>query len=481
MALNGMGPSELLAASCYSRGLWSPVLIWRAISNKPYRGEPIQWGLDRQFIKKHLTRASLVGAGFAILYALLVMVFFKTANVWVGLSVLLALFLEWTLVPWLVLRLGWVKSGPGVAYTAEDTVRKLLCKDSTSALPDLGFLLREATFSVDSNAREAGEPAQTATGSPQPAEFYSAVSEAASKIPSFRVMKLTIVPSHESQPGTASWGSWYRPKCSTECTESQETSRLVILAEQPSIDGFASAEFMVQEVKPHFSFLLRLRWMPPLRGRLHRLGYLPDQRIWWRAGLLPVLFAGVLWLVAFEAGYFVNLINAYIPALAAYGLILPGLAFSLIGGLALLVAFGPVVLFLLIALYRLGRYIWGVLHALTGTHIRVHAPSSFRYLSTRTIFEAGDEFQWGVACSQITQEVVTNSIVSVLRKYGIDTRSIKDEVRTFINEGVYMTGGSITAENIAVGNLARILRFRGKMRRSRAGSRPLVGRTQKAA
>ena len=478
MALNGMGPSELLAASCYSRGLWSPVLIWRAISNKPYRGEPIQWGLDRDFIKKHLKRASVVGALFVILYAALVTWFYKTANVWLALSVLLGLFLQWTLVPWLVLRLGWVKSGPRVSGTsAGDAVRKLVCKDSTSALPDLGFLLREATFSVDSNAREAGGDAQTPTGSPQPSEFYSAVTEAASKIPSFRVLKLTIVPSHESQPGSASWGSWYRPRCSPECNGSEDTSRLVILAEQPSIDGFASAEFMVQEVNPHFSFLLRLRWMPPLRSRLHRLGYLHDQRIWWRAGLLPALFVGVLWLATFEAGNFANLMSGYIPAVAQYGPLLP----VVMGVLALLVAFGPVVLFLLIALYRLARYLWGVLHALTGTHIRVHAPSSFRYLSTRTIFEAGDEFQWGVACSQITQEVVTNSIVSVLRKYGIDTRSIKDEVRTFINEGVYMTGGSIAAENIAVGNLARILRFRGKMRRSRSGSRPLVGRSQKAA
>jgi hypothetical protein len=110
----------------------------------------------------------------------------------------------------------------------------------------------------------------------------------------------------------------------------------------------------------------------------------------------------------------------------------------------------------------------------------VSAPRSFRYLSARTIFENCDEFQWGVACSQVMQEVVTNCIVAVLRKYGIDTRSIKDEVRTFINEGVYMTGGSIAAENLAVGRLARILAS-SRMNKSRAGKRALVGRSQKAA
>jgi hypothetical protein len=482
MALNGLGPSELLAASCYSRGLWSPVLIWRAISNKPYRGEPIQWGLDRDLIKQHLKRASLIGTGFVILYVALGVMFFKMPSVWIGLSVLVAMFLEWTLVPWLVLRLGWVKSKPHIVDASDgEKIKKLVCKDTTSALPDLGFLLREATFSVDSNARETGTGEQTGTGSPQPSEFYTAVAGAAAKIPSFRVLKLTIVPSEELQPGSASWGSWYNPRCSSECNGSEEISRLVILAEQPSIDGFASAEFLVQEVKPHFSFLLRLRWMPPLRARLHRLGYLHEQRIWWRAGLLPALFVGVLLLAGWVAGNFVNLIGPYFPALAPYGVLLPTLGSQLVAVVVPLVVFGPIALFLLIALYRLARYLWGVLHALTGTHLQVRAPASFRYLSTRTMFEAGDEFQWGVACSQITQEVVTNSIVGVLRKYGIDTRSIKDEVRTFINEGVYMTGGSIAAENMVVGNLARILRFRGKMSRSRSGRRPLVGRSQKAA
>jgi hypothetical protein len=76
--------------------------------------------------------------------------------------------------------------------------------------------------------------------------------------------------------------------------------------------------------------------------------------------------------------------------------------------------------------------------------------------------------------------VITNTIVGVLRKYGIDTRSIKDEVRTFINEGVYMTGGSIAAENMAVGRLGRII-VGSRMNKSRSGKRSLVGRSQKAA
>jgi hypothetical protein len=498
MALNGMSPSELLAASCYARGLWSPVLVWRAISDKPYRGSPIQWGLDREFINVHLRRAASVATGFTILYLVLVWWFVKTNSppllsllvktnsVWLVFTLLLVLFLQWTLVPWGVIRLGWVKgrrsNGGG---SPELPVTKLLCKDSTSALPDLGFLLREATFSVDCTCRaEPGEgQVKESSGTPLPGEFYDAVAEAANRIPSFRVRPLTIVTAAETQPGGGGdWGPWYRTRYSSKGDGSERVSRLVILGEQTSIDGFASAEFLVQEVKPHLSFLLRLRWMPPLRKWLHGLGFLGEQRVWWRAGLLPALFVAILLLVNWLGGRLeVVGENPDYAQYAPYA----GLALVLFKGVlaaaVLVAAFGPIVIFLLIVLYRIVRCGWGAFHALTGTHLGVHAPGSFRYLSTRTIFENGDEFQWGVACSQITQEVITNCVVGVLRKYGIDTRSIRDEVRTFINEGVYMTGGSITAENLAVGNLARILQFRSKIRKARSGQRSLVGRGQKAA
>lgn len=477
--MNGMSPSELLAASCYARGLWSPVLVWRAISHKPYQGTPIQWGLDRDFIKRHMWRGALIAAGFTVFYGLLIWAFINTNSLWIAFTILFTLFLQWTLMPWIVLRLGWVKARKyeGRVFPTAPSIR-LLCKDSTAALPDLGFLLREATFSVDCNCRDHDLEAEQ-SGTPVATEFYEAISDAVGKVPSFRVRPLTIVTSAEAQPGDEDWGPWYHTRYSAiEGTDG--ASRLVVLGEQKSIDGFASAELMVHEVKPHLSFLLRLRWMPPLKKWLHHLAFLGEQKAWWRVGLLPAIFVGILYLAYWAAGRAGAWAEAVSPEAVTYvSFALLAIPFLLKAAVLFIVA-GPIVVLVLVLLWRLLRLIWGVIHALTGTHFEVYAPRSLRYLSARTIFESGDEFQWGVACSQVTQEVITNTIVSVLRKYGIDTRSIKDEVRMFINEGVYMTGGSIAAENIAVGKLGRII-VGSRMNKSRSGKRSLVGRSAKAA
>lgn len=480
MALNGMSPSELLAASCYTRGLWSPVFTWRALSNKPYRGAPIQWGLDRDFIQRHMWRGALIASVFTLFCGLLIWGYVEANSLWIAYVVLFTLFLQWTLVPWIVLRLGWVKARKyeGRLFEMASSIR-LLCKDSTSALPDLGFLLREATFSVDCNCRDHDELAAH-DGTPVASEFYEAITEAVGKVPSFRLRPLTVVTSAEAQPGAHPWGPWYRTLYPSASDGSETISRLVILGEQKSIDGFASAEFMVHEVKPHLSFLLRLRWMPPLRHRLHRLAFVGEEKAWWRAGVLPAAFLGILFLCNWAAGRLGIWTQAVSPENAVYVPLVLAILWFLLEAAVVVILAGPVVILALVLLFRLLRLLWGALHALTGSHFEVCAARSFRFLAARTIFENCDEFQWGVACSQVTQEVVTNTIVAVLRKYGIDTRSIKDEVRTFINEGVYMTGGAIAAENMAVGKFARAI-VGSRMNRSRAGKRSLVGRGQKAA
>jgi hypothetical protein len=424
-------------------------------------------------------RGALIAASFTVFYGLLIWAFINTSSLWIAFAILFTLFLQWTLVPWIVLRLGWVKARKyegRIFQTAPST--RLLCKDSTAALPDLGFLLREATFSVDCNCRDHDVQAEQ-SGTPVATEFYEAISEAVGKVPSFRVKPLTIITSAEAQPGDDQWGPWYHTRYSA-VEGAEGASRLVILGEQKAIDGFASAELMVHEVKPHLSFLLRLRWMPPLKKWLHHLAFLGEQKAWWRAGLLPAIFAGILFLGYWAAGRAAIWTDAISPDGATYvPLALVGLRL-IIAAVVIFIVAAPILALVLVLLWRLLRLIWGVVHALTGTHFEVYAPRSLRFLSARTIFENCDEFQWGVACSQVTQEVVTNTIVGVLRKYAIDTRSIKDEVRTFINEGVYMTGGSIAAENMAVGKLGRII-VGSRMNKARSGKRALVGRSQKAA
>jgi hypothetical protein len=495
MSLHNLTPSELLAASCYTRGLWSPVWIWRAISSKPYRGFPVQWGLDSDLVKFHLKRATLISAALTLLSLISFLFLLVFKSPWLLLLLSLIVFGHWMLLPWAVLKFGYVKEKtaaqcarlkfhlaksqqvryPGKIDAA--AITSLVRKDTSAALPDLGFLLREAIFSVDCTARAEATPHSDAnTGiTATPDAFYTAILAAVSGTEGFRAVPLAVRTSKHCQPGTPNWGAWFRPHSGqgNSASGSPEITRLVILTEEPSIDGFAAAEFIANSIGPHLSFVLRLRWMPPLSKRLHRLAFLGQQRVWWRAALVPaglvLLALGFEWL----AGKF--------PAIETPSAMM-NLHVSLAEGVVLtlvtIFAFAPILILLLIGAYRLFRYLHGALCALTGTYLEVDAPCALRFLSARKIIEDGEELLRGVAACQVMQEVVTNCVINKLHAYGIETRSIREEVAAFINEGIYMTGGSIVADNVAVGRFSRILHNRVKIRKSRSGKSPLIASSQ---
>ena len=141
--------------------------------------------------------------------------------------------------------------------------------------------------------------------------------------------------------------------------------------------------------------------------------------------------------------------------------------------LSMVAIFGPFLLLLGIWVYRGLRYARGALYAASGTYLDIESPKCYRFVASRFWIEDGEELSWGVSCCRIMEEIVTNRIIEVLQRHDIDTRSIREELGTFINQGIYMTGGNIVAENIAVGYLARILKKRN-MRRSRHGQSSLL-------
>jgi hypothetical protein len=148
--------------------------------------------------------------------------------------------------------------------------------------------------------------------------------------------------------------------------------------------------------------------------------------------------------------------------------------------IAFFFSFGPVALLAAILLFRAGRYIRGFLYGATGTFFQLQAPRCLRFSSARLMLEDAEELHWGISYCQILEEVVTNSIIGVLREYGIDTHAVRQEMSSFVNQGVYMTGGSLMAENLAVGVLAKI-KNRTYMRQARMGKKTLKASAAKAA
>jgi hypothetical protein len=459
--------SDLLAASCYSRGLWSPVLIWRALSRKPYRGDPVQWGLDVQLIKRHLRLSSAVGLSLLILYTVLTAWYFLAGATWPLYVFIFSLLLEWSLSPWLASR-ALISFAGASADSGPTAVREttLVSKDGSSPLSDLGYVLREAMFAVDCSSTSSPE-SSSAREKLNAEKFYAAVAQSISTVRNFCCYLLQVRPSEEIQPGSSAWGSWYRATQRT-APSSASVSRLVVLGEHPGIDGLASVEFMARDIEPHLSFVVRVRWLPPLSKRLHRFAHLAQQRSWWRCGLVPLILGGVLLLTLQGAALGEELLAANSAIALALG---AGLQ-RLLACIAVAASFGPLALLAAILLARAGRYLRGFLYGATGTFFELQAPRCLRFVASRIVLENGEELHWGISYCQILEEVVTNTVVAVLRDHGIDTRSIRQEMSAFVNQGVYMTGGSLMTENLAVGAFAKI-RNRKQLRQLRQGKKTM--------
>jgi hypothetical protein len=567
--------SSLIATAAYTRGLWSVLFLWRAVMPRAFKGRPTEWGVDEAFIQTELKRALMLFIPLTALQGVLFFVYIRWSSVAAAFLFVLSLLLQWAVIPWLAARRVMGEQRSTLIPAATCTV---VAPSADSPISDLGFLLREASFAVDtSTAQSESEQPET------PQQIANALLDrlesrfGAAWDQGVTAQRVRVIPADVAQP--ARW-SFAKSGSHLDVSANDGTERLVIFGQRPGEDGLAAVEFSAGAIKGHLSITLRARWLPPLRRRFSRLACLPLQKTWWRAVAVPVgltiglllvfaLFVIPQWLasgtLARAGGAFVQgmvrpammtqappatestpdttapvetntsavdtafdtawitvpteTVITEIPATATddpYATLTPvdsstaeaeaplgvqaeeimpqpdaapaigpqpgwldllfsGLSFlpqffslTLIVMLAALVAFLPVAGFAVLLLTRLLRYTRGFLYAITGTVMNVATPRCYRFRASQLSLGEDGAVRSGLQYLQIIEESVLDTLIAALQERNIDTKSIRAEAQVLINEGIYMTGGSLAASNVVVGAFAKIA-ARGRRKLAHAG------------
>jgi hypothetical protein len=556
--------TSLIATAAYTRGLWSVLFLWRALTPRAFKGRPTEWGIDEAFMRAELKRALILFLPLTALQGLLFFVYIKWSSLVAAFLFILSLLLEWTVIPWLAAR-RLMREQRSTSLRAE--TRTVVAPSSESPISDLGFLLREASFAVDTSAAQAQQPET-------PQQIGNALIDrleskfGATWDQGVTAQRVRIVPVDVAQPPR--W-SFTKSGSYLDVSADDGTERLIIFGQRPGEDGLAAVEFAANAIKDYLSITIRARWLPPLRGRFGRLACLPLQKTWWRAVAVPIgLTVGLLlvfavfvvpqWMAggglaragealvqgmfrpamatqeppetetsststqgletdtaatdtAFDLSWLTQTDTAtsaapadtpddpyaslptepeavdpaIAEAQAAYerelqarmaasnaaiepapqpswlDFVVSGFVFvqqfislSTLVNLAAFVAFMPVAGFVVLLLTRLLRYLRGLLYAATGTVMNVSTPNCYRFRASQ--LELGDDgaVRSGLKYLQIIEESVLETIIAALHERNIDTKSIRAEAQILINEGIYMTGGSLAASNVVVGAFAKI-------------------------
>ena len=501
--------TKLLAGAFFTRGLWSPFIGWITLAGCPFRLGAIEWGVDRRILKRELNRAFLWGVALTAAEACTIYPFLHT-----NLSIFGALFVWLVLLQWLVFPYFAVRGlfKRLVIHQSEQVVstpKTLVLAEMESSISDLGFLLREAVFSVDSTKKI--EAFQTRDDTPQSDPlsanaFYREIERAFSENSNgISTRRVEVVSAKEIRLSITEWKRWMSGMADVAKPGLACSERLLILGEHPQSDTLAVVEFAVHEVKPHLSFRIRLRWLPGFKRRLRHLDLLVREKLWWRGIFVPIMLAIVVVGVWILGGIIASTMTPTPTKGISFGEILSaktelpeGIAnlsdlspdnfsqvvFALLfskGGmtpfvmLVSVVAFHVPVLMLIVFLLRCGRFVKGLFYSATGTHLFIGSQPCLRFRMTNS--GIGDEASLQTAASylQIIEQVVTNRTVDVLRSFGINTDSIREELRLFVNEGIYMTGGEFRASNIIVGKKGVLGAKR--RRNAKTGRQAVLGRT----
>jgi hypothetical protein len=97
----------------------------------------------------------------------------------------------------------------------------------------------------------------------------------------------------------------------------------------------------------------------------------------------------------------------------------------------------------------------------------VAAPRCYRLRAAELTLGDEGSLRSGLAYLQVMEQALIDTVITILQDLNIDTRSIREEARVMINEGIYMTGGSLQASNVVVGTLAKLqARHRAKVART---------------
>src|SRR5437868_3843034 len=94
-------PTKLIATAIYTRGLWSALFLWRALSVRPFKARAVEWGVSDAELRTHLHRALTVLLSFtAVEYLLFWLSQLYLPNV-AGFLFLFLVALQWVVLPWI--------------------------------------------------------------------------------------------------------------------------------------------------------------------------------------------------------------------------------------------------------------------------------------------------------------------------------------------------------------------------------------------
>jgi hypothetical protein len=507
--------TKLLAAVFYTRGLWSPFIAWIRLTRCPYRLEAIEWGIDRSILRKELKHAFFWALFWAVLESVLFLTFLKGGSPWYGALFVWLVFLQWFVYPYFAIRSVFRRLDKHICTEPDTKKDCLILKQSESSIPDQGYLLREAIFSVDSTKIIDGwGPKLDVDKTPfsNAESFYSRIESAFSdQSNGISTRRLAVVAAKDVQPTPGKWTRWFLADASL-AAESQKTcdTRLLIMGEHPKIDGLATVEFTARIVNPHVTFRIRMRWLPGFKRRITSLGLLRKEKLWWRGMVVPLMFAFLVMAFWVVGGIISNFLDPEaIKGSLSLGKILAAKTSSPFSaeitslfdvppeqltnflmlwlftkggiapfvGLAALVAFHIPLFFIIALLARFLRFLRGLLYSATGTYMYVGSKSCLRFCLTGSGLDDEESLQVAISYLQIIEQVLTNRIIDVLKENGINTDSIRDELKMFVNEGIYMTGGEFRASNVLVGKRG-VLGTR-KRRIAKAGQQTIMGKSKK--
>jgi hypothetical protein len=534
--------TNLIATAIYTRGLWTALFLWRALSVRPFKTRAVEWGVDEAELRRHLRASMKILLPLTVAEVVVYWLSLRLLPNLAGFLFLLLVALQWTVLPWIAARRLLAHRSAPLEHGL-DTV-SLVASDEHCPIPDLGYLLREARFAVDVTSAEPQKSAEDLR-----AALYDGVEKKFADLGTSGVQsqRVRVVATEEAQPSKRAAAESVIDNLSI--TGNGGSTRLLIFGQRPGSDGLAAVEFSVRMIKCHLSLDVRTRWLPPLRRRFNRLACLPLQKTWWRGVAVPCLLAFALLLLwsflQILSGRWIEhagligptgvapaalLLGQSAPttdtgasttapveqpvtdttltdsattteptttssspstdadalremaglpnqapdsgssvlsqAMALLAMIIP-FRFAGIVRLVAIVTFVPLLGFALIILARLIRLVRGLLYAATGTVLDVAAPRCYRLRAAELTLGDEGSLRSGLAYLQVMEQALIDTVITILQDLNIDTRSIREEARVMINEGIYMTGGSLQASNVVVGTLAKLqARHRAKVART---------------
>lgn len=468
--------SRLIAAGSYTRGLWSPFIMWRKFASPPFSGRCPQWGVDEEFVRHHYLLAFYYALVFSVFEICLIFsYYFFDKNQIAGILFIFIVILQWFLFPWIkscsILS---SRNMQNVISKCHVVTKEIITDENNATIGDLGYLIREAIFSVDANKKSDFELNQAKDiGSIKLNDFFSSIEDDIKQLKNCEttICKINIKSHLDIQPKGFAWN---RLSSTIDYSNDQQDNlgKILIFAQDNENDGLATAEIGIKRIAPHFSFHLRLRWMPPIKSRYQKLLLLSRQHTWWQFFISLFFITTVVFLNHFLSSYLVD--SEDISNINYYPNIMVN-RIDLLVVLGTVMLFSPIVLFFSVLFKRTLRYVRAIICVAAGITFKIESPESFLFAAAEGDIKENESLYNGIFYMRLFEEVILNKIIFVLKEHNIDTDSIKQEFKNFQNDGIYVTGGSIQAENIAVGRFSSI-RNKRKRKSSRKGSAPLLNR-----